>query len=85
MDVPFWLKPFTNGIEYHHIHHLNTNVASYVIKECHDTFQHKNREDGGWDALNLVKVDLGLALQSMGNVMLDEEKGLMIPFSYTHL
>ena len=38
LDVPFWLKPFTNGIEYHHIHHLNTNVASYVIKECHDSF-----------------------------------------------
>jgi omega-6 fatty acid desaturase (delta-12 desaturase) len=30
--IPKLLRPFTNGIEYHHIHHLNTNVASYVIQ-----------------------------------------------------
>ena len=35
LEIPFWLRPFTNGIEYHHIHHLNTNVASYVIQNCH--------------------------------------------------
>ena len=38
LEVPFWLAPFTDGIEYHHIHHLNTNVASYAIRECHDSF-----------------------------------------------
>lgn len=31
LDIPYILRPFTNGIEYHHIHHLNTNVASYAI------------------------------------------------------
>jgi acyl-lipid omega-6 desaturase (Delta-12 desaturase) len=35
LDVPYLLRIFTNGIEYHHIHHLNTNVASYAIQECH--------------------------------------------------
>ena len=35
LEVPVLLRPFTNGIEYHHIHHLNTNVASYVIQNCH--------------------------------------------------
>ena len=32
MRVPWLLRIFTLGIEYHHIHHLNTNVASYVIQ-----------------------------------------------------
>ena len=34
--IPQMLRPFTNGIEYHHIHHLNTNVASYAINSCHE-------------------------------------------------
>jgi omega-6 fatty acid desaturase (delta-12 desaturase) len=29
LDVPRLFKSFTCGIEYHHIHHLNTNVPSY--------------------------------------------------------
>ncbi len=32
LEIPNILKPFTNGIEYHHIHHLNTNVPSYAIQ-----------------------------------------------------
>lgn len=85
LEVPFWLKPFTNGIEYHHIHHLNTNVASYAIQECHEAYDHKKREEGGWESLGLVTVDLGLAMRSLGNVMLNEETGVIEPFSYTHL
>ena len=33
--IPQWFRSFTNGIEYHHIHHLNTNVPSYNISDCH--------------------------------------------------
>lgn len=29
--IPKIFRPFSYGIEYHHIHHLNTNVASYNI------------------------------------------------------
>lgn len=32
LEIPKILKTFTNGIEYHHIHHLNTNVPSYAIQ-----------------------------------------------------
>eukprot|EP01097_Dermamoeba_algensis_P008166 TRINITY_DN5319_c0_g1_i1.p1 TRINITY_DN5319_c0_g1~~TRINITY_DN5319_c0_g1_i1.p1 ORF type:complete len:244 (+),score=21.82 TRINITY_DN5319_c0_g1_i1:326-1057(+) len=34
--VPTWLRYFTCGIEYHHIHHLNSLVPCYRLKECHD-------------------------------------------------
>lgn len=82
LDVPFLLRPFTNGIEYHHIHHLNTNIASYVIGTCHETFDNQNKKGNNWDNFNINRVHLDLAFRSMFNVMLDEETGLLVPFSY---
>ena len=32
LEVPLLLKPFFNGIEYHHIHHSNTNVPTYLLQ-----------------------------------------------------
>ena len=32
LKIPFLLKPFTNGIEYHNVHHINPGVPSYNIK-----------------------------------------------------
>ena len=29
---------FTYGIEFHHIHHLNTNVPGYNLAQCHADF-----------------------------------------------
>jgi omega-6 fatty acid desaturase (delta-12 desaturase) len=34
--IPSWMKFFTCGIEYHHIHHLNAKVPSYRIRQCHE-------------------------------------------------
>jgi omega-6 fatty acid desaturase (delta-12 desaturase) len=79
LEVPMLLRPFSNGIEYHHIHHLNTNVPSYSIQECHELFDGKGRK---WDDFSINRVDLELALKSMWNVMLDEEQGVLIPFDY---
>lgn len=82
--VPGFLRIFTNGIEYHHIHHFNTNVASYNIEECHNSFdKSEDPEKGlGWDKLGINRVDLPLAAVSMFNVMLNEETGRLEPFSY---
>ncbi len=38
LEIPKLLRPFTNGIEYHHVHHLSTKVPSYKIQECHEKF-----------------------------------------------
>jgi omega-6 fatty acid desaturase (delta-12 desaturase) len=32
LHIPLILKPFSNGVEYHHIHHINTNVPSYRLE-----------------------------------------------------
>ena len=61
LQLPEWLKLFTAGIEYHHIHHLNARVPSYRLRACHDEAPPSMwngirritlRE--GWDALRLV-------------------------------
>ena len=36
LKIPYIFKWFTMGIEYHHIHHLNSKVPGYLLKKCHD-------------------------------------------------
>lgn len=35
--LPRWLKWFSLGIEYHHIHHLDPQVPCYCLERCHDS------------------------------------------------
>lgn len=50
IKIPEILKPFTNGIEYHNVHHLNPGVPSYNIRKCYEEMRNKkllkNREIG---------------------------------------
>lgn len=82
LDVPFLLRPFTNGIEYHHIHHLNTNIASYVIDQCHAEFDASGKDGKKWDEFRINRVDIPHAFKSLFNVMLDEENSVLVPFQY---
>ena len=34
--IPEALKFFTAAIEYHHVHHLNTRVPLYRLRQCHE-------------------------------------------------
>ena len=83
LEIPLPLRPFTNGIEYHHIHHLNTNVASYAIAECHESFDNLKGEKKNWDNYGVNRVGAWLAFKSLANVMYDEENKRHLPFSYT--
>lgn len=76
------LRLFTNGIQYHHIHHLNTNVASYVIDQCHDGFEALSKDGHKWDEFKINRVGIALAWTSLFNVMLDEENSMLVPFDY---
>jgi omega-6 fatty acid desaturase (delta-12 desaturase) len=33
--VPWWASWATFGIEYHHIHHLNSKIPTYRLRRCH--------------------------------------------------
>jgi acyl-lipid omega-6 desaturase (Delta-12 desaturase) len=83
LNVPFLLRPFTNGIEYHHIHHLNTNIASYVIDDCHERFDAQAKDGQKWNEFKINRVDIQLAFKSLFNVMFDEENSVLVPFDYT--
>jgi omega-6 fatty acid desaturase (delta-12 desaturase) len=41
LQVPWILRWFTFGIEYHHIHHLNARVPAYRMAECHEAAEEK--------------------------------------------
>jgi hypothetical protein len=81
--VPYVFRPFTYGIEYHHIHHYNSNVPSYMINICHEEFDNKNQQHNNWDSYNINRVPPTLALKSVFNVMLDEKNRELVPFSYS--
>lgn len=36
IQVPYLLKYFTMGIEYHHIHHMNSKIPGYNLQAYHD-------------------------------------------------
>ena len=43
--VPWYLKYFTLGIEYHHIHHMNASVPGYKIQQFHEELSKTNDLD----------------------------------------
>lgn len=74
LQVPFWLKWATLGIEYHHIHHLNPKVPCYRLASCHDS-----APPGTWD--DVVQVPFGkAAVASLLNVMWNEDTRKYEPF-----
>jgi len=42
LKIPNFLKIFTNGIEYHNVHHINPGVSCYNIQECYEELKEKN-------------------------------------------
>jgi len=36
IQIPWYLKYFTGGIEYHHIHHYTTTVPGYNLRSLHE-------------------------------------------------
>jgi omega-6 fatty acid desaturase (delta-12 desaturase) len=36
IQIPWYLKYFTGGIEYHHIHHYNSKIPNYNLRTLHD-------------------------------------------------
>lgn len=65
LQIPELFKPFTNGIEYHNVHHVNPGVPSYNIRKCYEELRKegllKNKEvdfNEMWESLNYTIYDL---------------------------
>ena len=71
LAIPTFLRPFTDGIEFHHIHHLNTNVASYSLSDCHEKYDSLSKDNRNWDKFRINRVGFKVAMESLMNVMYD--------------
>ncbi|KAK9812706.1 hypothetical protein WJX72_002411 [[Myrmecia] bisecta] len=66
VPIPWCLRWVTLGIEYHHIHHLSTQVPCYQLQACHE-----EAPEGCWD--DVVVVTPLKALRSIFRVMWNAE------------
>ena len=41
LKIPYFLKFFTFGIEYHNVHHFDPGVPGYNIQKCHEELVEK--------------------------------------------
>jgi omega-6 fatty acid desaturase (delta-12 desaturase) len=65
LQVPFFLKYFMMGIEYHHIHHMNSKIPGYNLKKYHD--------DSGLEKGPLFRLSLWEAYQNLWLRVYDPE------------
>jgi omega-6 fatty acid desaturase (delta-12 desaturase) len=73
LRLPEFLKLFTAGIEYHHIHHLNSRVPSYRLRACHE-----EAPDGMWKGIRTITLREGW--DSMKLVLWSESKEKLVSF-----
>jgi omega-6 fatty acid desaturase (delta-12 desaturase) len=52
VTIPFFLKSWTMGIEYHHIHHYSTVIPGYKLQRCHEEGEKKAKDM--WKDLNVL-------------------------------
>ena len=69
LTIPWFLEYFTNGIEYHNVHHIDPGVPSYNMKRTYYELVNK-----GW--LKDEKVGYLKGWQSLWNTIYNEETGL---------
>ena len=73
--MPPILKWFTLGIEYHHIHHMATQIPGYNLERIY-----KNAPPHLWD--KVFRFDsFKKIIDSLGNTLWDEEKNRFVGFS----
>ena len=72
LEIPYFLKYFTLGIEYHHIHHLTTQIPCYNLQECHENNIDKFNK--------ITKVGYKQSLLSLFHTLYDEINKKYISF-----
>lgn len=73
LKIPYILKFFTLGIEYHHIHHLSTQIPSYNLQLCHENNEDKFNK--------ITRVGYKQALLSLFHTLYDEINRKYISFN----
>jgi omega-6 fatty acid desaturase (delta-12 desaturase) len=69
IQIPKFLKYFTMGIEYHHIHHTNSKIPGYNLQKYHETVV---SQCDLFD--NIVKLSMADCYNNLWLVLYDEDK-----------
>jgi omega-6 fatty acid desaturase (delta-12 desaturase) len=73
MQIPHLLKYFTSGIEYHHIHHVNSKIPGYNLQKYHEEVISKSNL---FD--NVVKLSLSDCYNNLKLRLYDEKNNKYI-------
>lgn len=69
IQIPHLLKYFTMGIEYHHIHHMNSKIPGYNIAKYHnDVVTHSNLFD------HIIKLNMYDCFNNLWLVLYDDKE-----------
>ena len=69
IQIPSYLKYFTMGIEYHHIHHTNSKIPGYNLQQYHEEVIIKSNI---FD--NVVKLSMNDCYNNLWLVLYDKDK-----------
>ena len=75
IQIPYFLKYFFMGIEYHHIHHINSKIPGYNLQKYHEEVVSKSNM---FD--NVVKLSMKDCYNNLWLVLYDEDKKRYITF-----
>jgi acyl-lipid omega-6 desaturase (Delta-12 desaturase) len=54
LQVPLLLKFFTHGIEFHHVHHISSQVPAYRLEACHQDIE--KRDGSIWKEVKRITI-----------------------------
>jgi len=77
IQIPKYLNYFTMGIEYHHIHHINSKIPGYNLQKYHEEVISKSNI---FD--NIVKLSMFDCYNNLWLVLYDEDKNKYITFEH---
>jgi omega-6 fatty acid desaturase (delta-12 desaturase) len=78
-QIPYYLKYFYMGIEYHHIHHMNAKIPGYNLQSYHEEVISKS---DSFD--NIHKVSMLDFYNNLWLVLYDEDNKKYITFAELH-
>ena len=76
IQIPKYLKYFTGGIEYHHIHHMNSKIPNYNLEAYHNEVVSKSNM---FD--NIIKLYMTDCYNNLWLTLYDEDKKKYITFA----
>jgi len=80
IQMPLYLKYFTSGIEYHHIHHMNATIPGYNIQKLHEEISSTTNELD-----NITHLSINDCYHNLSYSLHDEENDKYISFAEAEL